>query len=382
VLIRPGDEEPLDETDQRRMQRAIVGLEALGSDSKPKYKKPSGPSPSIDETVMSDTVQPSPPDFSPYLDVTHDGYIWWLREDAIRLGAGFSPFSDDHDVLQTELRAPNNRALVNERTLIGAFGGDRLNIAKPITFERDGFRYVDAAGFLTWLSEYLCRTQAKIEFPDELFNAVRVALAKAGAERPPSAPEEFESLALALEEQFDKPLDALPDELRHRVDQEFLVPWDALAPAQRRSVALQWDYQNSPATWEDRQFWWNFHIKRDATKKQISEWETAAAPTAGDLALKEDRLADLRQELALMDQQEREARGDDGPETADLPGVETKTRGHLNHDPIMQRRANEIAAERKKVTKRTVTRDEVGKLLAQELGMGETTVIRRIRKQW
>lgn len=259
---------------------------------------------------MSDAIQLNPPDFGPYLAVTDDGYIWWLLKDAIRLGAGFRPFVDDHAVLEPELRATNKRALANERTLIGAFGDTRLNIAKPMTFERDGFRYVDAAGFLTWLSQYICRTQAKIEFPDELVAAVRIALAKAEAERPPRAPKEFESLTLALEEHFDKPLDALPAELRHRVEQECLVPWDALAPVQRRSVALQLDYQSDPATQEERQFWWDFYMKRDATEKQIAEWETASAPTASDLALKEARLKELRQELARMELQQRQTGSD------------------------------------------------------------------------
>lgn len=273
-------------------------------------------------TVMSDAIQLNQPHFAPYLDVTDDGYIWWLLKDAIRLGAGFRPFADNHAVLETELRAPNKRALANERTLIGAFGDARLSIAKPMTFERDGFRYVDAGAFLTWLSQYICRTQAKIEFPDELVIAVRNALAKAEAERPPRPPKEFESLTLALEEQFDKPLDALPDELRDRVEQEFLVPWDALASAQRLSVALQWDYQSDPATREERQFWWDFYIKRDATDKQIAEWESASAPTASDLALKEARLKELRQELARMDHQQRQAGEDYYPKRMRLDGTD------------------------------------------------------------
>lgn len=274
---------------------------------------------------MSDAIQLNPPDFGPYLNVTDDGYIWWPLKDAIRLGAGFRPFVDDHAVLETELRAPNKRALANERTLIGAFGDTRLNIAKPMTFERDGFRYVDAAGFLTWLSQYVCRTQSKIKFPDELVTAVRMALAKAEAERPPRPPKEFESLTLALEEHFDKPLDALPAELRHRVEQESLVPWDALAPVQRRALAIQCDYQSDPATREERQFWWDFYIKRDATEKQIAEWETTSAPTAGDLALKEARLKELRQELARMELQQRQTGSDYYPARKRLNGPAAPT---------------------------------------------------------
>jgi hypothetical protein len=59
-----------------------------------------------------------------------------------------------------------------------------------------------------------------------------------------------------------------------------------------------------------------------------------------------------------------------------------KPKGHLNHDLDMQMRANEIAAEIMKAKNRRVTRNEVAKLLAQELGMDPETVIRRIRKKW
>jgi hypothetical protein len=57
----------------------------------------------------------------------------------------------------------------------------------------------------------------------------------------------FDSLALALEDWFDTPLADLPDALRKRVVQEFFpMPWDNLSADQRRSVALQLDYQHDP----------------------------------------------------------------------------------------------------------------------------------------
>jgi len=37
--------------------------------------------------------------------------------------------------------------------LIGALGDARLTIERPMTFERDGFCYVDAEDFLNWLSQ-------------------------------------------------------------------------------------------------------------------------------------------------------------------------------------------------------------------------------------
>ena len=64
----------------------------------------------------------------------------------------------------------------------------------------------------------------------------------------------FDSLALALEDWFDTQLADLPDALRKRVVQEFFpMPWDNLSADQRRSVALQLDYQHDPAMESDRQ---------------------------------------------------------------------------------------------------------------------------------
>src|SRR5574338_78403 len=70
-------------------------------------------------------------DYTPYLHVAQDGRIWWPRTIAIRLGAGFLPVCDDHQALQPELRAPHERARVNERTLIGALGDSRLQVEPP-----------------------------------------------------------------------------------------------------------------------------------------------------------------------------------------------------------------------------------------------------------
>lgn len=253
-------------------------------------------------------------DFEPFLCVTEDGHIWWLREDALRLGAGFLPVRDDQD-LKTELRAPNQRALVNEQTLIGAFGSDRYSIERPMTFERDSFRHVDAEGFLSWLSQYISLTQAKIPFPNELARKVREAKAQAAASQPPVAIQEFESLTLALDGWFDKKLDDLSNALRQHVEQNFFpLPWDRLTADQRRRAALRWDYQHDPATEQERQYLWNFFARRDDLQKQKEQWQSAATPTASDLAVKESRLKELQQEIDRMESQLRQARGDYYPE--------------------------------------------------------------------
>lgn len=253
-------------------------------------------------------------DYEPYLRVSEDGRIWWPLRDAIRLGAGFLPVRDDQ-ALKTELQAPNQRALVNERTLIGAFGSDRYSIERPITFERDGFRYVEAEGFLTWLSQYISQTQAEIAFPNELASKVRMALAQAAASRPSVAEQEFESLTHALDGWFDKKLDDLPQALRQLVERDFFPNlWDALSAEQRRHGALQRDYQLDPDKEQDRQYWWNFFTRRRELQKQKEQWESAATPTARDLAVKESRLKELQQEIDRMELQLRQGRGDYYPE--------------------------------------------------------------------
>jgi len=144
-------------------------------------------------------------DYEPFLRVAEDGRIWCLLEDALRIGAGFLPVHDDQQTTAVKLQAPNDSALVNEKSLIDAFSDNPLTIKGPIAFERDGLRYVDAEGFVDWLSQFITRTQAKtIAFPNELASAVSKAKAKAAASQPPVADQEFESLTLALEGCFDK----------------------------------------------------------------------------------------------------------------------------------------------------------------------------------
>lgn len=121
----------------------------------------------------------------------------------------------------------------------------------------------------------------------------------------------FAPLTAALDGWFDKPLSELPDAIQERVQQDFSpIPWDDLSAEQRQSVARQWDYHHDPATETDRQFWWNYCIKKDELEKQVAQWESIAAPTAGELALKERRLRELKDELARMQRHQEQARGD------------------------------------------------------------------------
>ena len=98
---------------------------------------------------------------------------------------------------------------------------------------------------------------------------------------------QFFSLSLALEDWFDKPLSALPKALRQRVKAEFrLIPWLKLSAKDRRIVALQCDYQVDPETEQERRFWWELAGRKEHIMTQIAEWESAASPTALDLAEK------------------------------------------------------------------------------------------------
>lgn len=252
-------------------------------------------------------------DYSPFLHVLEDGSIWWRLDDAIKLGAGYLPIRDDERNLIPVLRAKNNRVRANERTLLSEFSQDHYTEAHPRLSVRDDGRYVEAHEFLKWLSQYVAQSQATIPFPNDLARAVKDT---AGAPVEHSmVPPSFESLTAALEGWFDKPKDGLPDKQRHRVEVDFFpMPWDDLSPERRRSVAAQWDYQHDPAMESDRQYWWDFYIRMSVIETQIAQWEAVATPTAGDLTLKETRLAECRQELARMEHQQRQARGDYYPE--------------------------------------------------------------------
>ena len=142
---------------------------------------------------------------------------------------------------------------------------------------------------------------------------------------------DFDSLTWALEAWFDRPLGELPEALRQRVQQEFFpMPWDQLSADQRRSVALQLDYQHDPATEQDQKFWWDFFERVGGLKKQVAEWEAVATPTAAELATKEGRLAELQQELTRMEAQKRAARGDYFPERPHSKGQE---KPHISPSP-------------------------------------------------
>lgn len=249
-------------------------------------------------------------DFTPYLTVLDDGSIWWPLEIAAKLGAGFLPLRDDAQNVVPTLQAQNNGICSGERTLLSEFTPDNYTGAHPRFIHRDDGRYVEAREFLTWLLHYLNgESPSPFPFPDALAEAVSRATKKPNVRNSRSS--EFNSLTVALDGFFDTKFEDLPDALRQRVRQEFFsMGWIGLSGRQRREFALQMDYQHDPDTENERQQWWDFFERMREVKDQIAKWETIATPTASDLALRESRLADLQRQLAQMEANQRQARGD------------------------------------------------------------------------
>lgn len=242
-------------------------------------------------------------DYSQFLHFLENGSLWWRLEDAIKLGAGYLPVRDDEQNLNPVLRAKNNQIRANERTLLSEFNQDHYTGANLQLLVRDDGRYVEAREFLNWLTQHISLTQSDIPFPNDLIRAVRCAAIPPVVHMPAS----FNSLIVALDVWFDKPMEGLPDELRHRVETDFSpMPWDNLSPDQRRSVAAQWDYQHDPAMENDRQYWWDFYQHMQSLEAQIEQWNFIATPTATDLAQKENRLAELQRELGSMKKEEKQ----------------------------------------------------------------------------
>ena len=110
---------------------------------------------------------------------------------------------------------------------------------------------------------------------------------------------DFQSLTKYLNGWFDKAFNELPSGIQKRIKKDFFpMPWDDLSVEQRQDVANQWDCQNDPAMESERQYWWDFFIRRDELEKQIKQWSDIASTNATDLAIKEKRLTELNAELA------------------------------------------------------------------------------------
>lgn len=133
--------------------------------------------------------------------------------------------------------------------------------------------------------------------PQALFKRYIQALLNIGGES-------FESLTVALRDWFDKPLAALPGYQRHRYEKDFFPQlWDQLTSEQRQSAAEQRDYQYDPEMEVNRNQWFDLFQRMKEVKQQIDAWKAIPATTAGELASKEVRLAELKEILSNMQTQ-------------------------------------------------------------------------------
>ena len=276
--------------------------------------------------------------YESYLHDFKDGSIWLLKDDALKLGAGFLPVYNDR-TMPTKLWAPNEQAQSNLRTLL-AINDDRLTIERPRThfverlgtFDGDGFTYVEAVGFLNWLAQYISQTLAKeiaITFPSELVRAVEKAKDRAQAAHPSATSETFESLTLALDGQFDKPLAELPEALRQRVEREFfMVRWNAITPDQRRCHAQTLDNRNDPTKEPEQRARWNYLVPLFArlaeAKKELAKWEaTDSKGLPSEEELKESKIKKLQAEIERIN------------EGIEAPPSLVPVAGHQSDDPVL-----------------------------------------------
>ena len=276
--------------------------------------------------------------YESYLHDFKDGSIWLLKDDALRLGAGFLPVYNDR-AMAPKLIAPNEQAELNLLTLLGAFNDDRLTIERPRTrfveqpgtFDGDGFTYVEAVGFLNWLAQYIWQTQAKeiaVTFPSELVRAVEKTKDMASRSHSP-ANETFESLTLALAGQFDKPLAELPEGLRRRVVREFfMVRWNKLAPEQRRCHAQTLDNRNNPDKKPEQREWWNYFVslfsRLSEAEKELAKWEaTDSKGLPSEEELKESKIKKLQAEIERIN------------EGIEAPPSLVPVAGHQSDDPVL-----------------------------------------------
>ncbi len=105
----------------------------------------------------------------------------------------------------------------------------------------------------------------------------------------------FESLEIKLEKWFKTPFEKLPGEIVNRISEGFFpYDWRTLSPELRRQVAQQWDEQNTPDLTESRESMFDEFVQIESLKKQLAQWENAGGTSVGGLALKEQKVEELR----------------------------------------------------------------------------------------
>ena len=117
---------------------------------------------------------------------------------------------------------------------------------------------------------------------------------------------EFVPLTQVLKDWFEKPFAELPADIQAFAEEAcFPLPWDRIAPAQRREYTQSYDNEirqrdapDDPARETEVDFLGELYAKKEALEEDIVRWEAIAAPEALALHTKEQRLIQLRGELA------------------------------------------------------------------------------------
>lgn len=112
-------------------------------------------------------------------------------------------------------------------------------------------------------------------------------------------PSAFDSLADALQGQFDAPLQDLPDGLRERVERAFPpVSWAMLSAEQRRHRAREWDCEHDPAGEEERQRGFDSAEREADIERRMRQLELMNPQTTLEIESKNRQMDELRCELA------------------------------------------------------------------------------------
>lgn len=121
-------------------------------------------------------------------------------------------------------------------------------------------------------------------------------------------PSAFDSLADALQGQFNAPLQDLPEGLRERVERAFPpVTWAMLSADQRRHRAREWDCEHDPAGKEERQRGFDSAEREADIERRMRQLELMNPQTPLELESRNRQMDELRCELAGPSTPEKEA---------------------------------------------------------------------------
>lgn len=110
------------------------------------------------------------------------------------------------------------------------------------------------------------------------------------------------SLIFVLGPWFKTKLDGLPAMIRTRIEADFFpMPWDQLSPEQRRRIAEQWDERHAPGGMRAKELAWGLVVEKARIESQIAELQGSLTPTSTDIAKKETRLNELKQDLVRIE---------------------------------------------------------------------------------